>query len=462
MGLDFHCNNIGCVENVDITSGDGAGRVGLDLQRGWPGPCLIKHVSITGFDVGIAASHREYSLVFSNIRLQEQRVAGITNNGNVLSLENVVSENSVPAVRNNGGGLVVLINSQLRGGAPENVAIESENASIYLRNIDVDGYSASLVETRRGKDNLATTLTRLQNIHVDEHFTEPLDHAFESIGSGSLKLPIKRTPEIPFPAVSKWVNVRDFEHLVKNGDWASAIQAAVDSGPELVYFPDGPKYSIGKDVILRGPVRTLLGGSPKASIENDADDPENSAAIVLDADLPMVQFHMLASDHIKQDSPTTLLLRHCNSDHISAGPNCGELFIEDTGGKFRFSKHQRVWARQLNPETKGVPEIINDGGQLWVLGLKTEYISTKIENLGGAQTEVLGGLMYPVHPLIDESLPMFVNRDSDISLIHGCSVYKKNHKIYMLDTQAGETREHRDWHWIFGRPITNLYRSVRP
>ncbi len=134
--------------------------------------------------------------------------------------------------------------------------------------------------------------------------------------------------------------------------------------------------------------------------------------------------------------------------------------MEDAGDKLRVSEHQRIWARQLNPETKGIPEIVNDGGQLWVLGLKTEYLSTKIENRGGARTEILGGLMYPVHPVTDESIPMFLNEDSDISLVHGVSVYKKNHKIYMRDTQGGETREHRDWRWIAGRPIANLYRSV--
>jgi hypothetical protein len=115
----------------------------------------------------------------------------------------------------------------------------------------------------------------------------------------------------------------------------------------------------------------------------------------------------------------------------------------------------------LNPETKGVPEIINDGGQFWVLGIKTEYISTKIENRNGARTEVLGGLMYSVHPVTDENLPMFLNEDSDISLVHGVSVYSKNHKIYMRDIRGSQTRDFRDWRWIGGRPITNLYRSSR-
>jgi hypothetical protein len=67
--------------------------------------------------------------------------------------------------------------------------------------------------------------------------------------------------------------------------------------------------------------------------------------------------------------------------------------------------------------------------------------------------------MYPVNSVNDDSLPMFLNENSDISLVHAVSVYKKNHKIYMRDTQAVQTREHGQWHWVAGRPISNLYRS---
>ena len=135
--------------------------------------------------------------------------------------------------------------------------------------------------------------------------------------------------------------------------------------------------------------------------------------------------------------------------------------MEDAGGKWRVGEHQSVWARQLNPETKGIPEIVNDGGQLWVLGLKTEYLSTKIENRNGARTEILGGLMYPVHPVEDETIPMFLNEDSDLSLVHGISVYKKNHRIYCLDIRGEDVRAFDRWRWVDGRPMVNLYRSSR-
>ena len=460
LGLDFHCNNIGCVENVEIRSGDGAGLAGLDFKRGWPGPCLIKNVTISGFDYGIDAAHREYSLVFSGIQLRNQRVAAIRNRGNLLSFENVTSENAVPAVQNAGGGLVVMIDSELKGGSNNMTGIRSENASLYLRNVNITGYGVSLHETMKERPEVREQ----GDLRCEEFFTGPFDFSFEPSEKGSLKLPVKRTPEVPRPPLDDWINVLEFEDRVENGNWAPAIQAAVDSGKSLVYFPHGKNYQIQSDVILRGKVRTFFGGSPKTGIASAApegQDPSKGPALVLGKDLPRFQFDLLDAGHIRHAVPCTLIFRHSRAGHISAEAGCGELFIEDAGGKWRFNRHQRVWGRQLNPETKGVPEIINDGGRLWVLGLKTEYLSTKIENRNGARTEILGGLMYPVHPVNDENLPMFLNIDSDLSLIHGVSVYKKNHKIYCRDVRDGETRDFRTWHWKTGRPITNLYRSSR-
>lgn len=466
LGLDFHCNNIGCVENVDIRSGDGQGLVGLDFKRGWPGPCLIKNVSITGFDYGIDAAYREYSLVFSGIKLQDQRIAAIRNNGNILSLEKVTSNNGVPAVENRAGGLVVLIDSQLRGGGVDQVAIQSHNASLYLRDVEVEGYGTAVREVSQEKDAAEKIIAQRDERQIAEHATGPIVSAFESQATGSLKLPIKQTPSLPWPTTDRWVNVRDFEKLVQGGDWSPAIQAAIDAGQPVVYFPDG-SYRIDRDVILRGQCRILLGGSPKTGIvaggaaKENAEPTEPVAAFVVGEDLPVVKFHMLSTPAIRHDAPADLVLEHCNSGRIDAGLDCGNLFIEDAGGKFRFNQHQRVWGRQLNPETKGIPEIINDGGQLWILGLKTEYLSTKIVNRNGARTEVLGGLMYPVHPVEDETLPMFINEESDISLIHGVSVYSKNHKIYMRDTQGGVAKEYTEWHWTAGRPLINGYHSRR-
>jgi hypothetical protein len=100
VALSFHSNNHGSIENIAIRSGDGAGSRGLDFSTNWPGPTLIKNVSIDGFDTGIFVRAAEYSLVFEDITLQHQRQIAISNDGNILSIRRLRSLNSVPVIRN--------------------------------------------------------------------------------------------------------------------------------------------------------------------------------------------------------------------------------------------------------------------------------------------------------------------------------------------------------------------------
>ena len=91
--------------------------------------------------------------------------------------------------------------------------------------------------------------------------------------------------------------------------------------------------------------------------------------------------------------------------------------------------------------------------------MKTEYRSTNIVNRNGARTELLGGLIYPVQS-IPEDLPMFLNEDSAISLVHAISQYNRNHRIYLREIRDGVVTDYTDWHWFGGRMLMNLYRST--
>ena len=66
-----------------------------------------------------------------------------------------------------------------------------------------------------------------------------------------------------------------------------------------------------------------------------------------------------------------------------------------------------MWARQLNSEGTGT-RITNNGADLSILGLKVEQNCTAIENVGGANSEVLGGLIYRVFPS-EQGRPAFIN-----------------------------------------------------
>ena len=200
-------------------------------------------------------------------------------------------------------------------------------------NIEINGYSNSVIETKKPKEGPSQTLATKMDRTIAEYYTGPFDHSFEPKSEGSLKLEIKDTPYIARPPVSEWVNVLDFQDKIVAGDWAPAIQAAIDTGKQLIYFPPEGRYQIASDVVIRGNVTTFFGGSPKTMIDNgNKDNPQDGPAIVLSGEVQAFQFDLLGSSHIKHESATTLVFRHCSTGHISAGPKCGELYIEDAGG----------------------------------------------------------------------------------------------------------------------------------
>jgi hypothetical protein len=71
--------------------------------------------------------------------------------------------------------------------------------------------------------------------------------------------------------------------------------------------------------------------------------------------------------------------------------NCCCTDVSDKRINFELTG-QTVWARQLNPE-RANPEVVNDGGRLWILGFKTEGKGTSFRTTNGGETEILGGVV---------------------------------------------------------------------
>jgi len=94
-------------------------------------------------------------------------------------------------------------------------------------------------------------------------------------------------------------------------------------------------------------------------------------------------------------------------------PSGGRVFIENVCcGALRMAGPKPVIARQLDTEGDDT-RIVNDGGDLTVLGLKTEGDCTVLDNRDGARGTILGGLLYIVRDA-DPAIPAF--RDSGAGL----------------------------------------------
>ncbi|MDX9754474.1 MAG: endopolygalacturonase, partial [bacterium] len=207
-----------------------------------------------------------------------------------------------------------------------------------------------------------------------------------------------------------------------------------DAGKTTVYLPNGIWVVEGR-LILRGSVQRFIGC--------EAEFEGNGSMEIADGESGTVVFERFMKGYgsnfkIKINNSRTTILSSCILGHVDS-IGSGDVFIDDIcGDSFRFS-NQKVWARQWNSEPP-VTKITNDGGTVWILGLKTEREGTLIHTLNGGKTELLGGFCYATsHEKIE---PMFVSVDSDVCYVIGESSFNDwPFMILVRETRGKETKE---------------------
>ena len=449
IGIDYLGNNICGIENVTIRTSDPQQRgvAGLAMTRHYVGPCYYRRLTIAGFDIGIVTAETEYSHTFEHVALSDQRVVGIENSSNVLSIRDLKSQNSVPVLWNKTPlGLVTLIDSNLSGRAGVSAAIENEGG-IFLRHVLVSGYAKSL------KDHGGATLTGA----IAEFASPPAKPGAEK-PAASLDLQIEEAPESPNPEPSEWLSVvAKGADSTGHSDSTQAIQLALDSDVPVVYFPVG-QYEITDTIHIRKGTHRLLGPSamlvPRSAKFADAQNP----APVLRFESPtadlaiealtfgnwMMKFYPGAI-MIEDASPRTLTLRHLymvgdyQAAFATSSGGTGRVFIEDVaGGPWFFHGPQKIWARQLDMESLGEKAVV-DGAQLWLMGVKTERPGTVIRAENGATLEVLGGLLYPLVKMPPDQAA-FVIDNARASLTYAVEAFGpgKNYAIQVEESKGGK------------------------
>ena len=450
IGIHYISHNGGGLENVIVRSGDGAGVIGVDMRRKWPGPALCKNLTVQGFDVGIECWHATYSDVFEHITLEKQRVAGWRNNGHPISIRDLTSRNSVPAVQNTGGdGQVVLIDSDLSGGASGAAAIENKGG-LFIRNVKVSGYGTAI------KDGGKTVPGPL----VAEYVTGEAQHLAPSRLAG-LNLPVKETPDLPWGDTAKWVNVMKYnppkvsipQHPkpTEGYDATEALQKAVDTGADTVYLPHGNYYVRdtirlpptlrvlqGCGSILYGDLGTVfLKGKPLLSVEGKADGPlfidrlSTSKTWELKFDK---EYHAADTVFLEHSSPRIVVVQHSRWVNYHSKPGAGDAYFEDLcAAPLTLDARQNVWIRQLNCETGDKPKVVNNAATLWILGYKAEGQATNVINGEAAATELLGGTVYPAGGDV-RKYPAFINKGGRLSLTH--TMFWAN-ATYIIETRGG-------------------------
>jgi len=469
IGLQFNASNQGCIRNVTIQAAEDSGKIGLDLgHTDEIGPLLVKHLTVEGFDIGISTKWPVNSNTFEHITLRNQRSYGWWNYHQMIFVRGLQSENSVTAIYNekNSWGTVALVDSKIQGrdASTKTPGILNQR-QMYLRNVEVTGYVKAVDHADKGRDKgdveasgVIAEDTSHQN--VSSLFRDLPSATFADAGKVR-HLPVKETPEVSWGDLeSDWVNIVSFGADPEGKeDSSSALQRAIDSGAKTVYLPAGANFRLTGHVEIRGPVQRIIGLEGRFFSENTGtwklvDDAHPDG--LPDAPVVILERMMGRSGgpgiEVTHASARTLIVSSVIGLHVT-GEGTGDIFIEDLCGRLNLKRPgQSAWCRQLNTEHQGTM-LHNNGGNLWILGMKTEKIGTIIETLNGGITDATGIFLYSNQGW-EEQVPAFVIRDSQVTLagINERNFNRNPVTLWVRESHGEKTWELRERPWVYLGP----------
>jgi hypothetical protein len=406
IGIDYLANNIGEIRDVRVIAPSGSGAIGISMQRKWPGPALLNHVEVRGFDTGIAVANTEYGMTLDDVRLIGQHRIGLANSSNAVSAAHLTVESAPIAIANTApNGLVALTDSVLKRGAVGRRAFQNRGA-ITAFGLQLDGLAAP--------DRATSPLTGvLRSDRWHPHNLQPAPV-------------LPSAPHVAEQPVAQWMNVL---HQMQPGDpphdITNALRRAMASGAATIYLPYG-RYTITNAIHIPPTVRRIVSMNASITVPPDRDPRfgRTTGMFVINQPGPPLLIDRVVFDMTNLgDQLAVELAAHRDvtlRDIVTAGtslldrkPNGGRVFIQDTCcGTMRIAGREPVYATQLDTEGGGT-RILNDGSPLTILGLKTEGDCTVLDNRNGARSEILGGLLYVVHRA-DPAVPAFRNADASL------------------------------------------------
>jgi hypothetical protein len=263
----------------------------------------------------------------------------------------------------------------------------------------------------------------------------------DGTAKGSLKLPVRETPEWNDEDLSHWVSVGS----PSGKDDTAAIQAAMNAGKPVVYFPCGG-FQVSDTITVPPGVKRITAFGGGVNSKKRTDRPIFRIEGGTKDDLTIfdrLTNYVNASWLIEHVSPRTLVLRDvCDAGGYRNRPDAGPLFLDDVcgGGTWRFEHPQDVWARQWDIEVAGQPKVLAKGARIWCLGFKSEGGEPLMEVTDGGALEVLGGFAYTFG--VDPKTPAFICRDARLSAAFaGTSYVNGFYNVIVHRIRGTETKE---------------------
>ena len=262
--LQFYSNNSGAVRHCRFVAPPNSGVIGLDLgHRDMNGPLFVSHCEVTGFRTGIRTGQAVNSQTFEHIRLKAQTQIGFENEGQPVSIRDLVSDNAVTAIKTY--GTLCLVEAKLTGkGAASNLPaiINYNGGRVFLRDVVTSGYKRALGDVSTPDSAAALRIQGRDKPGslgpiIAEYCSQRPTSPFPS-PARSLRLTLKEPPEIPHDDPATWADVDQFgADPTGQSDSSAAIQRAIDSGATTLFLPGS--YALQSTIVIRGAVRRVVG-----------------------------------------------------------------------------------------------------------------------------------------------------------------------------------------------------------
>ena len=456
IGMQFNASNQGCIRNVTLRAAKDSGLIGLDMGfTDEIGPLLVRNLTVEGFETGIVTKWPVNSNTFEHVTLRGQRKLGWHNYHQMIFVRSLTSENAVTTLYNekDSMGTVTLVDSKIIGRGSDEPGILNQR-QMYVRDIEISGHAVSIDHADKGRDKgdakePGRIAEDTSHANVVSPFRFEGEKTFAEAGKVT-HLPVKETPEVPW--AGKWANLEAFGADGEGKqDSSAALQRAIDSGADTIYLPAGKEFFFNSEVILRGPVKRIIGLEGRFHTEGKGVwrlvDGENAAPPVI-----IERMSNRSGGHVielRHESKRTLIVSSVIGFDVE-GHGSGDLFVDDLCGQLNLQKPgQSAWCRQLNVEHQGTM-CRNNGGKLWILGMKTEKIGTIIETVNGGITDASGIFLYSNEGW-REGLPAFLIENSTATL---CGINERNYNrqpvtLWVRETQGTETRETQKMPWVY-------------
>lgn len=470
IGLAFHNSNQGGIFNVTVRSEPDAGGArdghrGVSLDNNSPGPGMMRNVLIDGFATGLYVGHYDHGFVYDDVTFENQSTVAVGTFQNQLFMRNITARNIPRFYQDtNSAGSLILLESDISGSGSAGISI---GGRAFIRNTSIDGFTLA-VDRVSGTD-----LVDDSTITNGEWLTTSVKSAFGSdFRPTTLGLEVKDAPVPDDVAPSNWVVVdgsaSDDTQAIRD-----AIALANSQGRTTLVFRADQTYRISDTIEFTGNIQHVLGNEatidPAGSIQNTNKPVFRFTALTA----PSIVFERFATEYpengnsliwFEHDTTATVSLQHLTPRHTdpaytptitfrNTASGTGDVFINDVSGLgWRFAHGVKVWARNLNPESRysgsEATNIVVDNATFWAMNVKTEGPNIVIDARNDAKVELLGGRLEPYTPAPSSTTPAFKVTNARASLIfsEGSST---SYTIRVQETRGSTTNNYSAAPWFY-------------